>query len=391
MKKNGSANRDAARALRQSKRHQNGLKSLMLDNGCQIYREEYFHDVLSHERRRTERSGKPFLLMLLDVTTLNSEEAGSAAVRNVTCIVNRITREIDVKGWYRDDAVIGIIFTEFNGTDIAILKDKIITHISESIDTEVLKKIRISCHVYPEGCSVNDSSHTERDTALYPDLTNDAYKKKAAAFLKRFIDIVGSGAGLILFLPLFVLIAITIKLTSPGPIFFRQERVGQFGKRFTFLKFRTMKVNCDDSLHKEYIQELIRNKKGHEVRKNGKKTCVYKIHNDPRVTAIGHFLRKSSLDELPQFVNVLRGDMSIVGPRPPIPYELASYHVWHMRRILEMKPGITGIWQVYGRSITDFDDMVRMDIRYTREWSLLLDLKLIMRTPLAVIAGKGAY
>ncbi|MGW8181108.1 MAG: sugar transferase, partial [bacterium] len=283
------------------------------------------------------------------------------------------------------------IFTEFNGTDIAILKEKVLGHLSSAIHESVLREIKISCHVYPESRKKMNSAQTERDPLLYPDLTTRNYKKKAAAILKRAIDVIGGICGIILFLPFFLVIPVLIKLTSPGPVFFRQARVGQFGRKFTFLKFRTMHVNCDEALHKKYIQELIGDKKSREVNNNGKRECVYKIYNDPRVTRIGSFLRKSSLDEIPQFLNVIRGDMSIVGPRPPIPYELENYDIWHMRRILEMKPGITGVWQVYGRSKTNFDEMVRMDIMYTKQWSLLLDIKLIMRTPLAVISGKGAY
>jgi len=120
-------------------------------------------------------------------------------------------------------------------------------------------------------------------------------------------------------------------------------------------------------------------------------TKIYKLTNDKRVTKVGMFLRRTSLDELPQFLNVLMGDMSLVGPRPPIPYELAAYQTWHRRRLLEVKPGITGLWQVAGRSRVDFDQMVRLDLRYATSWTPWLDLKILMRTPLAVIRGSGAY
>jgi lipopolysaccharide/colanic/teichoic acid biosynthesis glycosyltransferase len=172
---------------------------------------------------------------------------------------------------------------------------------------------------------------------------------------------------------------------------FRQERVGQFGKRFTFLKFRSMYVDNDPSIHKQYICKLIKCADTLPGANGNGTEKVFKITDDPRVTRIGRILRRTSLDELPQIWNVLMGDMSLVGPRPPIPYELENYDLWHRRRILEMKPGITGLWQVYGRSRTTFDEMVRLDIRYTIDWSLWLDIKLLLHTPWAVVTSKGAY
>jgi len=192
--------------------------------------------------------------------------------------------------------------------------------------------------------------------------------------------------------PLLMAVAGLIKLTSKGPVLFRQERVGLFGKPFTFLKFRSMYVDSDQTKHKEYVTKFItdsRRKDANEsdLGENG----VYKLTNDSRITPVGKFIRKTSLDELPQFFNVLKGDMSLVGPRPPIPYECEQYDLWHRRRILEVKPGITGLWQIKGRSSTTFDEMVRLDLNYVTNWSLLLDLKILFRTPFAVFKGKGAY
>ena len=173
-------------------------------------------------------------------------------------------------------------------------------------------------------------------------------------------------------------------MTSEGPVFFRQKRIGQLGREFTFLKFRSMYVNNDPEIHRQYVQNLI-------AKKVDEAGGAYKIKNDSRVTRIGKFLRKSSLDELPQFLNVLGGEMSLVGPRPPIPYEFENYSLWHRRRILEVNPGITGEWQVSGRSRTTFDEMVRMDLRYIQRQSIWLDLKILLKTPFAVISGDGAY
>ena len=151
-----------------------------------------------------------------------------------------------------------------------------------------------------------------------------------------------------------------------------------------------MSVSTDAGIHKEYVQNFIAGKPQPAAVVKDQKV-VYKITSDPRVTWIGRFMRRTSLDELPQFWNVLNGEMSLVGPRPPIPYEIEAYDIWHRRRLLEAKPGITGLWQVHGRSRTTFDEMVRLDLRYSRTWSPLLDLKILLQTPRAVISGNGAY
>jgi len=192
--------------------------------------------------------------------------------------------------------------------------------------------------------------------------------------------------ALILLSPVIAVLVTAIKLTSDGPVLYRQERVGQFGGRFTFLKFRSMKVNNDPTIHKDYVEKLIVGALG--PTSEGK---VFKIQDDSRVTAVGRFIRRTSLDEIPQFFNVLAGDMSLVGPRPPIPYELERYNTWHRQRVLSMKPGITGLWQVIGRSRTTFDEMVRLDIRYIREWSIWTDFYLILATPWVALTGKGGY
>ena len=162
--------------------------------------------------------------------------------------------------------------------------------------------------------------------------------------------------------------------------------MGQFGNKFTFLKFRSMYFANDPTIHKEYTRRLISGASDSETSQHK----VYKLTNDPRVTPIGRFLRRTSLDELPQLFNVLRGEMSLVGPRPPIPYECEWYSIWQTRRLLT-KPGITGLWQVEGRSRVTFDEMVRLDLRYAKSWSLWLDAKIILRTPRAMFFGDGAY
>jgi exopolysaccharide biosynthesis polyprenyl glycosylphosphotransferase len=199
--------------------------------------------------------------------------------------------------------------------------------------------------------------------------------------LKRGLDFTGALIGLFLLAPLFGLIALLIKGTMPGPIFFRQKRLGKDGVPFTFFKFRTMKDNGKNP-HKEFVVKFIKNKK--------LSRATYKLRDDPRITQIGYILRRSSLDELPQLINVLRGEMSLVGPRPAIPYEIDHYQEWHKRR-MSGKPGMTGLWQVSGRSSVSFNDMVLLDLYYIDNWSLWFDFVLLFKTIPAVLSVKGAY
>ena len=204
---------------------------------------------------------------------------------------------------------------------------------------------------------------------------------------KRAFDVVASAAALVVLSPLFAVVAVLIKRDSPGPVFFRQERVGRHGATFQFLKFRTMTVGNDESTHRDYVRGLIQ---------NGAVACcdeqgveVYKLVGDERITRIGSFLRKWSIDELPQFGNVLRGDMSMVGPRPALCYEVEAYNPWHRLR-LGVTPGMSGIWQIAGRSRVSFDEMVFQDVMYTYNQSLLTDVSICLRTIPAVLVGRGA-
>jgi lipopolysaccharide/colanic/teichoic acid biosynthesis glycosyltransferase len=227
------------------------------------------------------------------------------------------------------------------------------------------------------------------DSRLYPELQPRLTKKHIRFAAKRAIDVAGSAAVLLLTLPFLVVIGLLIKLTSKGPVLFEQERLGRFGARFKCLKFRTMYMNSDTKIHREYVQQFITGNAQSAQPGKSQKT-LYKITHDPRVTPIGRILRKTSLDEFPQFWNVLRGEMSLVGPRPPLPYEFEVYEPWHRRRVLELKPGVTGLWQVSGRNRTTFNEMVRLDLRYSQRWSLWLDLKILLATPWAVFSGDCA-
>ncbi len=358
--------------------------------------EAQFRKALRLERRRAERSRTLFLLVLLaDGRTNHNGREGKFAqgmFRALSALATSI-RETDMWGWYEENSVGGIIFTEFNGTSKPVIlktvSDKLNQVLRSAIGPEGLKHLRLSYHFFPEDWMESDGPQSPEKT-LYPDLPEREESQKVSRSIKRFFDVVASLLALIVLSPLIAVIAAAIKLDSKGPVLFKQERVGQHGARFDCLKFRSMTVECDGNVHKDYIKKFINGHSGTEqVDTNGE--MVFKIAQDTRVTRVGSFLRKSSLDELPQLFNVLKGEMSLVGPRPPIPYELESYRVWHLRRIFEAKPGITGLWQVMGRSRLKFDDMVRLDLRYAKSWSLWLDLRILLRTPHAVFTGKGAY
>lgn len=371
----------------------------LYDQSCGLYHERYFNEILCLERKRAERSQKPFLLMLLDIKKL-CHVAGNNGKNNgiVKKIVNTLKfsiRETDIKGWYNHDSILGIIFTEMNGIDKDFLKKKIYDNLCKVLQKDNIDRIKISLHIYPDTYPEDhkkQGSDCASNLIFYPDFTKQNLSKKTAQIIKRTMDIIGSLFCIITFLPFFITIPVCIKLTSKGPVFFKQERLGQSGKKFIFLKFRSMFSNSDPTIHKEYITKLICEKKNYDARNdNPGDKPIYKIKDDPRITPLGRFLRKTSLDEIPQFFNVLKGEMSLVGPRPPIPYEIDNYDIWHKRRVIEIKPGITGLWQVEGRSSTSFDDMVRLDLKYFQEWSLWLDIKILLKTPWVVILCKGAY
>ncbi|PYQ02969.1 MAG: UDP-phosphate galactose phosphotransferase [Acidobacteria bacterium] len=241
-------------------------------------------------------------------------------------------------------------------------------------------------HVYPERDGEDGPGGGVLDPIFDPELGSHGRRGWNYDGIKRAVDLVGSLFLLVALSPLLALIAILVTLGSPGPVFFRQQRIGHMMKRFTMLKFRTMQVDADPKLHQEFVSRFIRS--SGKVDEPG--ATLFKLTGDPRVTPIGRLLRKTSLDELPQLWNVLRGEMSLIGPRPPLPYELVEYKLWHRRRLVEAKPGITGLWQVAGRSRTTFDEMVRLDLRYARGRSFWTDIKILLATPAAVISGKGA-
>jgi len=356
----------------------------------EILDEASFQRTISLERKRTERSRKPFLLMLLDMGCPSSAPENSVVLAKVLSALSLATRETDVTGWHKNGVVVGVMFTEISvddrGSTLRTMMARVSETLRSNLSTEQFDRISISFHLFPEDWD-QDLPQKPSNPALYPELEEREKSRRLFSLLKRCMDVAGSMAAMVVFSPLFLAIAAAIKLTSKGPVFFRQTRVGQHGKSFTFLKFRSMRVDNDASAHKEYVTKLIA---GRADRKPSKTGGVYKLTHDPRITQVGAFIRRTSLDELPQFFNVLCGEMSLVGPRPAIGYEVEAYDIWHRRRVLEAKPGITGLWQVNGRSRVEFDDMVRLDLQYARSWSPWMDVKILLRTPGAMF-GEGAY
>jgi lipopolysaccharide/colanic/teichoic acid biosynthesis glycosyltransferase len=371
----------------------NGRKHLDPGRERELASESVFTRLLCLERRRAERSRRQFLLMLLDAKDLFTGNAGEPICQKVVEALLSSTRETDFSGWYRQDATLGVILTEVDVENLMRTINAVLVKVNAALlaclSLSELNRIHISFHLFPEDSQTQAAPRAGADLKLYPDLTQHSIASRLSQAVKRAIDVLGALGLLVCLSPLLAAIAVAIRLDSSGPVLFRQERLGEYGVPFTFLKFRSMYFSADSRIHEEYVKQFISGQADQHLAADGR-ARVYKLTGDPRITRVGRFLRKTSLDELPQFFNVLKGEMSLVGPRPPLRYELTSYDVWHRRRLLEAKPGITGLWQVNGRNKTKFDEMVRLDLRYAQTWSLSLDIKILLQTPRAVLFGEGA-
>jgi len=293
-------------------------------------------------------------------------------------------RETDILG-YLDEDVIGILLPDTDEKGTQEFKKRIIANGHENLPFSIITG------TYPNQIFHDLLTENQDRPDSYPLFFDDSRESNRSGYLwKRSLDIFGALVGILLLSPLMLITALAIKVTSPGPVIFKQIRLGKGGIPFVFYKFRSMFWNTDDQIHREYITHLIQGNL-EEINQGDKEKPLYKIKSDPRVTRVGRIIRKTSIDELPQLFNVLKGEMSLVGPRPPLPYEVEKYQSWHLRRILEMKPGITGLWQVDGRSVTSFDDMVRFDIRYILNCSLMLDIKILIKTVKVVFRHVGAF
>jgi lipopolysaccharide/colanic/teichoic acid biosynthesis glycosyltransferase len=353
-----------------------------------VISEDLFADALHRERRRADRSNQAMGLLLVSAPggdLIDDSETWKAIVSGLAAA----KRDTDVIGWFERGNAIGVILHDIEAPGPALasgLDTRIRRHLSRFLGAMTTDSIATRFYFYPELTPVAGEHRHE----IHPLPVSEPLRTRRDVLYdtaKRTIDIVGSATLLLLLAPVLLITAALVKLKSPGPVFFRQQRVGRMMKPFTMLKFRTMRVNADSKIHQEYVSSLI---KARAATHGTGGEQVFKLAADPRVTPIGRLLRKTSIDELPQLINVLRGEMSLVGPRPPLHYEVEQYQRWHCRRVLEAKPGLTGLWQVAGRSRTTFDEMVRLDLRYARTRSLWTDIKILLATPGAVIAGKGA-
>jgi exopolysaccharide biosynthesis polyprenyl glycosylphosphotransferase len=338
-----------------------------------------FFRQLRLEKRRTERSKTPLSIVLFSLDSKKGDEVGD--VKGLLDIVHNGKRETDILGYLAEN-LIGLLLLDTNEQGTQAFMQTINDRVS-ALDFSTISV------TYPDQLFDHVLTEHQDPVNSYPFFLDDPELGRFGDFVKRSLDIVGSIGGILALSPLMLTIAAVIKMTSPGPVIFKQIRLGKRGVPFVFYKFRSMSVNADDRIHREYVASLIGGE--HDAINQGDAAKpLYKLKSDPRVTRVGRVLRKTSLDELPQLFNVLMGTMSLVGPRPPIPYEAEKYEAWHLRRVLEIKPGITGLWQVEGRSKTSFDDMVRLDLRYMRNRSLMFDLKLLIRTFAVVLKREGA-
>lgn len=404
----------------------------IIDPHTGLFISSYFQKRIQEERSRTQRTNLPFSLILIDLSLVNSKHITreinkERILRIIAQVMNKNLRETDLKGWF-DDHTMAILLPETAYAGAEALCNKLI-YLSKARLTHCLQnnfplEDCFSITAYPEifdddddgsksklGGKIKrlDPMHIPRNRKtsvlrnglekhsnksdklllpLFPHEFNTSYSVMVQKAIKRLVDIIGSLVGVTLLLPAFIVIAIAIKLTSPGPVFFKQKRVGLNGKIFTSLKFRSMYHNCDQTVHQEHVRKLAN--KEITLFENGKDHLFsYKLQNDERVTKIGRFLRRTSLDELPQLFNVLKGKMSLVGPRPYPIYEIENSTIWQYSR-LTIKPGITGLAQLYSRYNRTYTDAYRLDLQYIKKWSLWLDFKILIKTVPLAISGRGA-
>ena len=352
------------------------------DQPVNLLSKSYFLEQLRREKRRADRSNIPVSIALFYPEKNKSGELSN--IKEILELLQNSIRETDIIGSLGDN-IIGIILTDTDEERTQEFKKRIIKGAHEDLAFSIITE------TYPNQIFYDLLIENPNQSDSYPLFLNDSKETNQLVHsLKRMLDVIGALLGIMFFSPVMLITALAIKGSSPGPVIFKQIRLGKKGIPFVFYKFRSMHHNTDDQIHRQYITHLIQGNL-EKINQGDEEKPLYKIKSDPRVTRVGRIIRKTSIDELPQLFNVLKGEMSLVGPRPPLPYEVEKYQSWHLRRVLEMKPGITGLWQVNGRSETSFDDMVRLDIRYIRSWSLMLDIKILVKTVKAVLHSAGAF
>ena len=360
-----------------------------------------FSAILNRERDRSDRTGQEFSMVVFEVGAGGRK---SEAARILVPILAQRTRSTDDIGWLEDGRL--AVALPHTPTDGAW---KFVDHVRQAFDAPTPPP---DCLVFsyptawiPQGEGERSPKSSEsRSAPPAPDSFSHGIRSSRAEgadrgrpieelethFLhrmpawKRAIDIAGSLFALVVLSPLLLLVALLLKVVSPGPLFFRQERIGYLGRVFTLWKFRTMHVNADTAVHRKYLQKLMRDGKEMVKLDNGK---------DPRIIPFGGILRATGIDELPQLLNVLVGEMSLVGPRPCLPYEAREYQSWQMRRF-DAVPGLTGLWQVSGKNRTTFKEMMRLDIGYAKRRTFPLDVKIFLKTIPAIaqqVADRPPY
>ena len=342
-----------------------------------IYPKSMFLELLRLEKRRAERTKMPLSIAIL---AFDNEKSTEVKYDFLKYLDGKI-RDTDVLGYLGENQIC-VLLPDTSETGAKQVIKKIING-----DNRLFHQNFIA--TYPDQVFENISTENQDRQDQSPVFLESSVNSNSFfLLLKRGFDILGSIIGILLLSPLMLMTALVIKIDSPGPVFFTQVRLGKKGVPFIFYKFRSMQYKADDMIHRKYVTDLIKGD-SHKINHGDTDNPLYKIKNDPRVTRVGKFIRKTSIDELPQLFNVLKGDMSLVGPRPAIPYELEMYKPWYHRR-LDAKPGLTGLWQVSGRSTLGFDEMMELDVKYVEEQSFKLDLMIILRTPLVILSRRGA-
>jgi lipopolysaccharide/colanic/teichoic acid biosynthesis glycosyltransferase len=371
------------------------------------YPKRYFRNRVKEEKIGTCRTGTPFSLILINPFKLISGDGRDPKfVETWVRFMDKETNGSAVKGWW-DRKTIGILVHNTSPEDISLLIGKLITWLQElgyiiiqSPEREAFKVFTfkgsnnndINWDNQKKGRSLRDCTNglnSNGNVVTYGDLSVLYNIAQHHRIVKEILDFLASVTLLACLSPLFLICAILIKIDSPGPVFYKQKRIGKGGKPFTFLKFRSMHYKADEKIHEEHVKNLMNGKAG-LLSTGSPNERSYKLIEDERVSRFGKFLRKFSIDELPQLINVLKGDMSLVGPRPHPLYEAELYNFWQSYR-LNIKPGITGLGQIYGRYNKNYEDVYRLDFQYLKTATLLLDIKILFKTIFVVFSNRGAY
>jgi lipopolysaccharide/colanic/teichoic acid biosynthesis glycosyltransferase len=373
-----------------------------LSSNPKFYPRPLLRKMIREEKIRACRTGRTFSLVLFNPHKFISENGTGRGkfVETIARIMSQETKETNIIGeWGEwDRKTLGILLLDTPPESAFELINKLTSKIRaegykiiESPRKEIFKVFAFRS-AKRDKAPDNGNRRGEGSLSLnrkVRDLSTFRNLEARHELLKCILDVSVSSTLLALLSPVFLLCAILIKIDSPGPVFYRQRRIGKGGKPFTFLKFRTMHENSDEKIHQEHVKQLMNGEAGlSNTGRPGEKS--YKLTEDGRVSKLGKFLRKTSIDELPQLINVLKGEMTLVGPRPHPIYEVELYDLWQSYR-LNLRPGITGMGQVYGRFNTDYEDVYRLDLQYFKNASFILDLKILFKTFSIVFSGRGAY